>query len=184
MKWGLDGAYPPTLTQAMDYRSYGYSWFAGYMGGRAAHVWTPTEWHTIVLAGFEVLPIWVAPLVDDAGRQAGVDDGNAAIDALERLGFGGVVCLDIENGLTPVEYAEGFIDAAHNGFVNVVVYGLPATLEQVPNAEAWWLAFWPGSPHPMQGAPPDWTYWQFASGDLVDFSVASDQALFATVRLD
>src|SRR5438046_1484638 len=111
MKWGLDAAYGPSEGQAIDYAAQGYGWFGGFIGGRAEHIWTPHEWDNVTRAGLDILPIWVAPLLDDAGRQAGVDDGNAAIVALQTLGFGEIVCLDIENGLAPVDYARGFIDA-------------------------------------------------------------------------
>jgi hypothetical protein len=184
MKWGLDAAYPPSQSQALRYRRLGYDWFAGYIGGRALNTWTLEEWRNVSAAGFDILPIWVAPLENHAAHSRGVDDGNAAVAKLQELGMSDLVCLDIENGLTPIEYAQGFIDAAHAGLVDVVIYGLGDTLDAIMGADAWWLCRWITSPMGLHEAPPDWTYWQFSSGASLDFSVAVDSARFAAMRPD
>lgn len=182
MKWGLDSMAAP-VGELEQFFAMGWDWFAGYVGGKAAHVWTPEEWSRTASAGFALLPIWVAPLVDDAGREAGVEDGNACLDALGAAQLSGVVALDVENGLTPVQYASGFVDAVHAGSCRVVLYGVATTLLTLEDAgfDAWWLANWPGSGRPVTGAPPDFTLWQYAEGPQCDFNVCVDDFEFATL---
>jgi len=181
MRFGLDAAYAPgTVGEAEQLRLRGWEWIAGYIGGKAQNVWTPGDWDRVQRSGFDLLPIWVAHLGDDPGRQVGVDEGNAAVATMQQLGFQDIVCLDIENGLRPEEYTAGFVDACHAGLVDVVVYGTPGSIGMHADIDHWWLAFWPGSPMRLQDAPPDFTYWQYAAGRAFDFNVCRDDALFAT----
>lgn len=180
MRYGLDAAYPDTTREHLDnLRKLGFEWMAGYIGGHAWRVWTPDDWDRVYAAGFDVLPIWVAPLSEDPGREVGIEDGNRCILAMQAARLTGVVVLDIENGVRPEEYAAGFVDACHNGLVDVVGYGTAGSIGMHVDWDAWWLAFWPQSPMPLRDAPPEWHYWQYASGQQYDFSVARDAARFA-----
>jgi hypothetical protein len=185
MLWGLDAAYPPPdLLTAQDYKAKGWSWFAGYIGGAALHVWSVQEWQRVYSVGFSILPIWVAPLSPgEWTRDRGVQDGNDALLRMVGLGLTSNLVLDIENGEVPLEYAAGFVDAVHAGSCDVTLYGLSKTLLglQDVGADHWWLAFWTSPALPIYSAPCDWEVWQFNDGPETDYNVAVDSFPFAGV---
>jgi hypothetical protein len=179
--FGLDAAYPPVANQPERFYAAGWRFFGGYIGGRAEHVWLPSDWKAVAAAGFGLLPIWVAPSSDEP-RELGVRDGNAALAEMQSLGLTGTVALDVENGADLEQYASGFVDAVHAGDCRVVLYGTRQTIETVGlsvEVDSWWLAFWPQSPMLFDDAPPDWSMWQYAAGDSVDYNVAWDDFKFA-----
>jgi hypothetical protein len=181
MRWGVDAAYPPVADQPARLVAQGWSWIGGYIGGRAEHVWLPSDWENCSVAGLALLPIWVAPASDEPA-DLGSSDGNAALEAMRANGLSGVVVLDVENGADLTQYAFGFADAVHAGNCRVVLYGTSPTLLSTGNnvkVDDWWLASWPSSPMPLQPAPPDWRLWQWAAGEAFDFDVASDEFQFA-----
>ncbi len=163
----------------------GWRWVAGYVGGRALNVWKPAEWQRARTQGFDLLPIWVAPGADDAGREVGTLEGQECVDALQARGLSGIVVLDVEDGLSPEKYAMGFVDAVHAGSCEVVLYGTGQTLNGLVQVgfDFWWLAQWPLSGQPVYVVPPDWTLWQFGTGPAADYNVAQDDFPFATLTL-
>jgi hypothetical protein len=181
VKWGLDGAYPPDQATAEAWFGSGWSFFCGYVGGHAAHVWTPEDFQRVAAAGFALLPIFVAPLVEDAGYRAGADDGNACLEAMQARGLSGQCALDVENGLTPNDYAMGFLDASTVGSLGVVLYGTQGTIAGLGHLDwsAWWLANWPAAGQGVHQAPPDFSIWQFQEGPAADFNVCVDDFQFA-----
>lgn len=181
MQWGLDAAYLPTSSGPERFYAQGWRFFGGYIGGRAEHVWPASDWQRVAKAGFGLLPIWVAPSTDSS-RDQGVDEGNAALAAMQSIGLSGLVMLDIENGADLTTYTSGFVDAVHAGSCRVGIYGTQPTIETVGQnvkTDAWWLAFWPGSPMPLKPAPSDWSLWQWAAGESLDFNIAWDGFEFA-----
>jgi hypothetical protein len=184
VRWGLDASIPPTGDQAWLYFADGYSFFCGYVGGRTPHVWTREDWRILAAAGFDLLPIWVAPLADDAGHHQGVEDGNRCLLALQAVGLTGVVALDVENGLKPREYASGFAAAIRAGDCAPVLYGTQRTIEGIGDLpwSAWWLAYWPVQRSGYTTSAPDWSMWQFKVADTVDMDVAVDDFPFALLE--
>lgn len=184
MKWGLDAAFCPSTGELWAAKFDGYTWVAGYVGGDAVNIWTAENWRDADGLGFQLLPIWVAPPGADRGYTRGTEDGNACLVALQNVGLIDVVCLDVEDGAVPREYARGFIDACANGSCSVVLYGGAATIKGIGDLpfEAWWLSFWstPGQSRP--GPVVDWTYWQFGDGPQTDYNVCRDDAPFALLQ--
>lgn len=185
MLWGLDAAFAPSsLGIARAQFDLGYRFYCGYVGGHAYNAWTPAEWQRVAAAGFQLLPIWVAPLSFDTGRQHGVDDGNACLTALQALGLSGQVCLDVEDGLQPVEYMDGFHDALVAGTCELTLYGSAVTLEAASGlSDHWWLAYWLPGPSGLQPAQPDFELWQFSGTGSVDLDVCRDSFPFAELSL-
>lgn len=179
MRWGLDCAYMPDAQVMKRQHDWGFSWVAGYIGGRAEHVWPAMHWIQAFEVGLDVLPIWVAPLADDAGRQAGVDDGNAALLEMQMTGLTGVLVLDVENGLEPIEYAAGFLDAVSAGDCEVALYGTLGTIVALQDIgfSQWWLARW-GAPTANDTVIPV-HFWQCSTGRTFDVNIADDTARFA-----
>src|SRR6266702_673958 len=100
----------------------GWRWVAGYVGGRALNVWKPAEWQRARTQGFDLLPIWVAPGADDAGREVGTLEGQECVDALQARGLSGIVVLDVEDGLAPGKDAMVCVDAVDAGGGEFGVY--------------------------------------------------------------
>lgn len=184
MKWGLDAAYPPSVEQALQQKLDGYQFFCGYIGGHAENIWLPQAWLDLAGLGFDLLPIWVAPLVNDAGYDQGVADGNSAAARMQELGMSGCFALDVENGLRPRQYSRGFLDACEAASVGVVLYGGRVTINAIGNLRwaAWWLAWYSDARTRYRTASPDWAMWQFATSDQVDFNVACDDFPFCAIE--
>ncbi len=122
--------------------------------------------------------------VVEIARQAGVDAGNAALDAMQAIGLSGIVLLDVESGAIPLDYVAGFVDACHAGECQVGLYGSRPTLAGTfPEAgvDVWWLAEWVQSGLKLGPAPLNWSMWQYATGPSWDYDVAVDDFPFATL---
>lgn len=182
MRWGVDCSKPLSHSEAAELAGGSFTFVAGYLGGNTPKVWTTDDFRTPAAHDLDVLPIWVAPLADEPGRQWGVDDGNAALQAMIDRGMSGVLVLDIENGLVPEEYGRGFTDAVHAGKCSVVLYGNNRTLWGMDGlVDFHWLAWW-GQPKPVNMPFPA-DLWQYASGERFDYNVANLQFPFAEVQL-
>jgi len=178
--YGVDSAYPSTDPAAL--RGLGWGFACGYIGGRALHVWTAADWAAHAAAGLKLGPIWVAP-TGAPPEQVGVDQGNAALVAMQNLKLAGMVFLDVENGATPRDYTRGFLDACHAGACAVTLYGSQTTILGIGDllgaGDAWWLADWVQSGVPLRQAPSDWSMWQYSTGPQFDYNVAVDDFPFA-----
>ncbi len=177
MLYGVDSAYagnPNTLV------TLGYHFAAGYVGGRALNVWSVDDWRSHAAAGLDLLPIWVAP-TGAPSRNAGVTEGNHALEAMQAVPLSGVIALDVENGAQPVDYTQGFVSACHAGELSVVLYGSRTSLESCGGSvDGWWLAQWVSSGRALDRAPLDFSMWQYATGPVFDYDVAVDDFRFAT----
>jgi Domain of unknown function (DUF1906) len=178
MKWGLDSAFPAEDPGGLV--RLGYSFACGYIGGRAANVWTPDSWRLHADVGLGLVPIWVSP-TGTPSEQQGVDDGNAALERMQALQLAGMLILDVENGEAPIDYVRGFVDACHAGLASVGLYGSRTTLSAIDQVDAWWLAEWVSSGRKLGDAPPDWSMWQYATGPDFDYDVAVDSFPFASL---
>lgn len=179
MKYGVDCETPPENPSQLE--QTGWQFVAGYLGGRAAHTWQPQDFASCAAAGLEILPIWVSPAVE-AGYDAGVLEGNAAISAMQAAGLEGVVALDVEDGEDEAGFIAGFVAAAHAGQLAVVLYGSGQTLLEAPEGvDAWWLASWVAQDQTLEAAPPDFSMWQYGTGPQFDYNVAVDTFVFATL---
>lgn len=178
MKWGVDASQPLLDRECLSLQAAGFSFVCGYLGGNTPRVWTAAEFLRCVQHELDVMPIWVAPLVDDAGRQWGVDDGNAAIQGMLDRHMSGVLVLDVENGLFPTDYTKGFTDAVHAGSCKVMLYGNNPTLEALADlCDFSWLALW-GRPE-LASAPWPADMWQYLSSSRYDFNIADNTLPFA-----
>lgn len=179
MKFGVDAETPPTNPGLLQ--QLGWEFIAGYLGGRAARIWTPAEFASCAAAGLELMPIWVAPALED-GYDAGVNEGNSAIAAMHAAQLVGVVALDVEDGQDESGYIAGFVAAVHAGSARVVLYGSQQTLLEAPETvDDWWLANWVQQDVGLEPPPPDFTIWQYGTGPAFDYDVATDGFVFATL---
>jgi hypothetical protein len=117
----IDAAYPPPAIPA------GVAGVMGYIGGAAAHVWTPKEWQPFAAA--RQFPIWVAVL----GSPDPAEQALEAVDAARRLGWAPgpqdarVIVCDLETAVVPGWYAAWAAEVLHGGFAPVC-YGSSSTV--------------------------------------------------------
>lgn len=181
----LDCAYLPSDAVLQRMFDMGWEGIMGYAGppGRALNIWTPENWDRARKIGFKLGIIWLAPLSTSGDdEQAGVNDGNAMLAAMQSLGFTSLGWLDVENGLILPSYTKGFCDAMHAGSAQVGLYGSSRTiaaLQGAPSYDRTWLC------DPVvqgQSAPegqPDWDMIQYAFGPAFDYNFAVNDLPFA-----
>jgi hypothetical protein len=172
--YGLDSAFAPTPNQAEHYAALGYSFYCGYIYGNTPHVWTPEEIERITNAGMKFVPIAVPLVTNNLSYDEGIDFGNRTLEAMYERGLAGVVCTDIENGLTPTEFVKGVGNSLKAGSAIHMLYGSETTLVACAGEEVelYWLANWLGHQNGVSKAPVDWDMWQAASGSPCDFNLA------------
>lgn len=179
MLWGIDAATPPTNPRALV--ADGWAFAMGYVGGRAAHVWSAADFAECAAAGLSVGAVWVAPTTD-TGYDAGVLAGNELLAAMQAHGLTSWVWLDVEDGAVMPKYAAGLVSSVHAGQCQVGIYGSRATIEGMGNLfDTWWLASWVTPGAVLVPAPPDFTIWQFATGPQFDYNVAVDNCPFTGI---
>ena len=116
----IDAAYPPAMVPA------GVSGVMGYVGGAAAHVWTPTEWKPF--HAIRQFPIWVAEIIESPQVSA-----RGAVAAVGKLGWAAheadtrVIVCDLETQVDPGWYAEWATAIGNAGYLSVA-YGSLSTV--------------------------------------------------------
>ena len=134
----FDAAYPPL--QAYP----GCQAVAGYIGGNTPHVWTSAEWQRF--ANLRQFPIWVGYLDRDPTA-----DGNAAVMAMQRLGFRQnapdrrAVILDKETQVDPA-WVDTFGSIIWAAGYQTFMYGSLATIMHDPPKEGYLVADWTNIP--------------------------------------
>lgn len=182
MKWGVDASLPPAEPECLSLQAAGFSFVCGYLGGRTPRAWAAEEFLRCAQHELDVMPIWVAPLLEEPGRELGVAHGNAALQAMMDRRLSGILALDIENGLFPTDYAQGFADAVHAGSCQILLYGDNPTLEVLADLfDFTWLALW-GRPE-LGNVPWPADMWQYLNGSRYDFNVADNTLPFAGLDL-
>lgn len=209
MNYGLDAAYPPTLSQARQQFKLGWRFYGGYLGGpRAVHGWSNADFGRLASAGFVFLPIYVgatAPydVVSRLTWDRGFQDGLEADDLMGRCGFNEfqIAVLDAEygdwqqGGQAYTDYADGWCAALHDAGHPTVLYSDPRTIEAIGSHfdHTWAASYWTSGrqyQRPPAGQydpslPPATDGWQFAdlgyiAGMTVDLSSFVDDFPFAT----
>lgn len=178
--WGLDSAYAPSAQAASKLLSEGWAFYGGYVGGHALHTWSKADFDVVASAGFKLMAFWVGPLSGDPGYDAGVNDGNACLVAMQQRGLTGWVTDDAESGIVRPLWSQGFVDALHAGTCSVRVYGTRATLQGMGGIyDSWHLAWYPTT---LQGVASqqiiDWDIWQYSDGPVYDYNVAREDTPF------
>jgi hypothetical protein len=116
----IDAAYPPAAVPA------GVSGVMGYVGGAAAHVWTPAEWQPF--HAVRQFPIWVAELAESPEVS-----GRDAAAAVAKLGWVSkpagtrlIIC-DLETNVDAAWYIGWATTVADSGY-QPVAYGSLSTV--------------------------------------------------------
>ena len=182
--WGLDTAYCPDDNTLQSLADSGWAFFGGYVGGHAENVWTKDNFASLARIGFKIVVYWVGPLGVDPGYDAGVNDGNACLVALQERGLSGWVWDDAESGVIRRNWSSGFVAALHAGDCKVGLYGTTFTLSGMGDLyDSWYLAAYP---QPMESLDTwgrriiDWDHWQVSDGPNYDYNCAAETAPFAT----
>lgn len=137
----------------------------GYIGGRAEHVWTSSDWNRF--RGVKRLPIWV-----NTG-ESGTIQGLACLRALYELHIpvGSRVVIDMETEVNSL-IIRSFYSVLHYFGYEVWVYGSASTVFGNPACDGYWVADWTGKPHMYTGPMVRAT--QYVDGNLWDQSVLKE----------
>lgn len=189
--YGLDAAYPPSLSQAKRQYQLGWRAYGGYLGGpRATHAWTNNDFARLASAGFVFLPIYVGATApyDDVTQltwDRGFADGLDTDGLLGECGFNEqqIAVLDAEygdwqaGGQAYTDYADGWCAALHDAGHPTVLYSDPRTIEAIGSHfdYTWAASYWTNGRQYQQppygrfdpNTPPPTDGWQFANGGYI-----------------
>src|SRR6266851_3948888 len=206
MIYGLDSAFPPSVTGARLMYSNGWRFYGGYIGGpRAYNRWLNSDFGQLALIGFKFLPIFVGrnrPWDTVFNYDAGIADGDAANNLAGGCGFNETqpLVLDVEygtwDGQAVTDYCDGWCNRVHMPGHTTILYSDPATIAAIgSHFDYTWGADYVtsvryGSPPAGQfdpSTPPPWDVWQFddngaIGGSTVDLNSARDDFPFATYQ--